>query len=539
MKINKFLLGAFALSMTFASCSNDEPAKGGDSGNVINGEKYIAVNIENLSNGSRATVVGSPEFEDAKGQEGVITAPNLYFFFFDDKGNAFPLSAGSVNGTVISNMVKPTSLENTNTEGDGSETKLKGILVLGKAVGEGYVGKTPKYMLCVANPTVSLGSLENKNMSTVLATPTTAPTAWTNDPTSTSTTVMKTFLMTNSVYADDKGNVINRVDVDGKFQDTPELATENPVVIHLERLVAKVRTTYASSYNVQVRKQDGTIDPNGTFNLDNEDVKFTVRVDGWGLRKLAGTAAAYKKLTPANYAAWDWTWNDPTKHRSYWAESEHGTNFRESEKYDIYSSTQFTLGSFNAAAPTENITYCYENTGYTDTEVNDRSNNTMATGIMVKATILKDGTPVDMFKWAGSYHTAADMKAHVAQAYNATNPVVLATADNVTFETNNAGNNTWHAVVTINDVPTSMADLFGDLKWWKNGVTSYYLNIKHLGNLTGVVRNHIYDYVLESVVGLGVPGNDPENPTPDEETFLAARVNVLNWHVVSNKVTLE
>ena len=56
--------------------------------------------------------------------------------------------------------------------------------------------------------------------------------------------------------------------------------------------------------------------------------------------------------------------------------------------------------------------------------------------------------------------------------------------------------------------------------------------------LTGVVRNHIYDYVIDGIVGLGTPGNETENPKVIE-SYLAAHVRILNWRTVSNTVTLE
>ena len=60
----------------------------------------------------------------------------------------------------------------------------------------------------------------------------------------------------------------------------------------------------------------------------------------------------------------------------------------------------------------------------------------------------------------------------------------------------------------------------------------------HLNGKPGVVRNHIYDYKIDGIVGLGVPGNEPNIPDLNE-TYLAARLYILEWHVVSNNVTLE
>lgn len=83
-------------------------------------------------------------------------------------------------------------------------------------------------------------------------------------------------------------------------------------------------------------------------------------------------------------------------------------------------------------------------------------------------------------------------------------------------------------------------------KVWKGGKTYYYADIQHLGNGNnqGTVRNHIYDISLTKIYGIGTPvyGEEltiiPEKPQNDE-TFIAARVNILSWRVVSNNVQLE
>lgn len=86
-------------------------------------------------------------------------------------------------------------------------------------------------------------------------------------------------------------------------------------------------------------------------------------------------------------------------------------------------------------------------------------------------------------------------------------------------------------------------------KVWKDGKTYYYTDLKHLGSdatkgLYGVVRNHIYDVKINSVKGLGTPVYKvdeaiiPQKPT-DDDTFIAAQVNVLSWRVVPNNVDLE
>ena len=86
-------------------------------------------------------------------------------------------------------------------------------------------------------------------------------------------------------------------------------------------------------------------------------------------------------------------------------------------------------------------------------------------------------------------------------------------------------------------------------KVWKNGMTYYYADIKHLGSAGaigeyGIIRNHSYQITVNGVKGWGTPVYDPETevvpvkPT-DKETYISAKIDVLAWRVVSYNVTLE
>ena len=84
---------------------------------------------------------------------------------------------------------------------------------------------------------------------------------------------------------------------------------------------------------------------------------------------------------------------------------------------------------------------------------------------------------------------------------------------------------------------------------WTNGKCYYTTTIQHLGASGipkyGVVRNHVYQVNITDIEGMGTPVYDPDNDeiTPtvpkDENTYLAARVNVLAWKVVASDVTLS
>lgn len=84
---------------------------------------------------------------------------------------------------------------------------------------------------------------------------------------------------------------------------------------------------------------------------------------------------------------------------------------------------------------------------------------------------------------------------------------------------------------------------------YRGGKTYYYFPIRHLGNngtigYYGVVRNHIYDCTITALTGLGTPVYDPEETIypekpVDDDTYIAARINILSWRVVSNDYELN
>ena len=124
--------------------------------------------------------------------------------------------------------------------------------------------------------------------------------------------------------------------------------------------------------------------------------------------------------------------------------------------------------------------------------------------------------------------------------------VYIQLADAVANDATWYPNNTSGQTVTLTAVKANEAlkDL-GSAKVWKDGYTYYYFDINHLGNKLGVVRNHIYDANITTLVGLGTPVYNPdeiiypEKPDSDKDTYIAARINILSWRVVNSSVKLE
>lgn len=527
MKINKFLLGAFALSVGFASCSNEEPIKGENGGGTTDGEKYMAFSITNVGNGSRADGDG---YENAAGSEGDIKDDNIYFLFFDRNGNAFMLEGRTVNGVAVNtNMVKPANFT-AKKDQYGNET-FTGTLVLGKAT-EPFLGQTPAQVLCIANPnTTAMQNLAQQNLSEVLRVQTSTPDF-----------SKGAFLMTNSTYVEGVGTenaiAVTATSTEGCIKNSASEAEGNPVRINLERVAAKVRANYQSEYTV---KNNAVSPETETFEIDGAQTQLYAQIQGWRLMNYATKAYGFKQLSASYTFDPVWDWNDDTNKRSFWANSLANNDLSNTD-YDLYAEEdQFKLKSFGSdITSTTNVAYCYENTLHQGAEPTDRTAD--ATGIAVKVVL---GTKaeggefagIDMVKFAGKYYTVDRFKQLVTDQFKSGHPD--ATVNDVIFEVDDASKNTWKAKVKYNTTEEfDMSYIYYNFLWWQNGITSYWINIKHFGDLTGVVRNHIYDYDITAIYGLGIPGNEPENPK-ETESYMAAALRILNWRVVSNSVILQ
>lgn len=533
MKFNKFLFGAAALSMgVFASCSSDEPVKGPEGGNGnTEGAQYMSVRIQSVGNpGSRAATDNDFEGPAAGSAEGTITPENVRFYFFTEDGLPFVMTTSGVNGEVSNtNMVKPEKITVDNT--NGSAISLDATLVLGEPTE--YKGNKPAKVFCVANATdeAAFAQFAKTRLEDIYNIKVNTPGTWTK------------FRMTSSTYLDKNGELVYWTNVTDKIKNSKEAALADPADIFIERLAVKMRVAGLDTYSVKEKNEDGSLSDkvfhvrSTTDTEGKEDVTLNVELTGWQPYMTANRAFAIKNISTA------WTnenlfngWNNADLHRSYWATDPGLTNLN-NNNYNLYDANSFAYYNYDNTKPTENIFYTYESTGFTPKSATDRSTN--ATAIVVRG-VVKDskGNAFDMCEWGGDYFTTEYFKQVIVNAYNEDkDPTAQATAEDVTFAKNVATGalaNTYYAKVKGNDFTR-----FSNIQWWQNGITSYFVNVEHLGAKFGVVRNHIYDYTFTNVIGLGVPGNDPKNPEEVKPTYLAARINCLNWHVIGNSVVLE
>lgn len=580
MKTNKFWLGALALLATgvMASCSNEEPAVNPDNGTEQVGDKYMAVRIsmptmmgtraegdEETGETNNSTLADGTNkvFEEAVGNESAIDKANVRFYFYTSDFQPFTLVKTNVNGTVEeTNMVTPQSL--TIKDQDGNVTYQEGILVLGTPSAP-YIGKTPKYVACAINLTdAKFREIANKTMNDI------ENINIVKSPESDGTYKWNLFAMTSSTYADEvdagdgKGKTMRKVIAaeikEGMLTSSVEAAEKNPVNIYVERLVSKVRVKGLDTYTSKAEDgSDATYDIIGTDGT-KKGVTLKVELTGWQLRNRNMYAKLFKYINK-NATAEDYfsNWNDPNYHRCYWAETPVDDSYLVNDEYDIYSADQFKLGNYDAddATLAQNYSYTYPSTAWQPASsyvskgktiaINPQINRDCnATAVVVKGVVKlvnEDGSlseGLDLVYWGGGYYTLAAFNDMVINAYNTKHESELPASAVKLVAT---GNNLMKATVVSGEINDNVEDRFVDISYWKNGVTSYYINIKHANKvngdpLFGLVRNHIYENNISGVVGLGVPGNDPKNPEDETESYLACTINVLNWRVVSDNIVL-
>ena len=551
MKLSRFLVGTLACTL-FAACSNEENSainSGQEEGQL----SYVAVNIVNANpTGSR---VEGGEYENGEGPENAITKAR--FYLFNASGNPYTVTTNEAPGAVAAtNYVDITTLENQGKDEPNVESIKKGVLVF-----KGTTTELPTSIVAVLNPPATLtGSKSLSDLQTAIA-----------DYSSTTS-----FVMSNSVYASE-GTKVVATDIVGKVAQSQPDAEANPVDIYVERVLAKVRVTFSNADKENQYK----------VSEDGEPAVYA-KILGWAVTRTADKSNLLKDIDPA----WDdmtlgFTWNDEPFHRSYWATTSTTVTLEKKSQDEIINDQKPTTpeGATNISVPR----YCQENTKADEhTEV-----------VVVAQLVNEEGNPNPIYKYFGEEHDSEeDILTLIANKYNnvyytRTGGTSLPgggteyeyesfiTPDNIHFEatTPETGGEDYEAIAQLDDdaldgvtiyienpdytgsnekyIELADAEATINEELAKNpaqiateGYVYYYTPIKHLGTTTGstgeygVVRNHIYDVTITDIKGYGTPIFDPDKDIDtthpsNEEVYIAARINVLSWRVVSSDVTLE
>ena len=570
MKIFKFFpLACAALMMS--ACSSDNDIEGGAT-KPGSDPQYLAVNIVNV--GTTPTRAG--EYENGTEEESKIK--KVRFYFFNGDGSPYLIKNPNVTGVTGGgsvNYLEATPGDDTTTPGSSANVEkiTQTVLVI-----NGEQNAAPAAIMAVVNPeTVEPATLKNGATMRLSELRSTAVGSKFYNKDASSGKVSD-FVMSNSVYINAGEDVCSSL-VAGHLTTSEKTAMENPVDLYVERVVAKVTADVdkdafkvGDGSNWETTKY-GTTTAVGKYG----DYDVYAVIEGWGLAEENGKAEVEKQVDKSwtDGTLGIGTWNTYDYHRSFWERSvafNTGVDGNQpvNHKYEEFKAKMkdelYTLPN----TPIEKVTNLNTNNltkllvaatlRYKDAENNwhnaeiCRYNGMNFLGIdnlkkHVASTFSQYYTSTDNTHYtqlSGSDIDFKDPDATMVQ-YRVT-PTLAADPEGVTkkYYTKNPGTTSDFTEVNKSTVLAAIEASKAEVR--KDGKAYYYVPIKHLGKAGelgeyGVVRNHFYKITLTGIKGFGTPVYNPElviDPTVPtyDNTYLAARVQVLQWRVVNQNVSL-
>lgn len=587
MKI-RTLFATMIAGLAFVGCSSEEEVTPGGNGEELGEPQFLTVNlVTNPTSGSRAggdQVTGDPDknstYEEGLDAENKVT--KVRFYFFDAEGDAaFVKKAGN-------EMVNYLEWTNVTEEEDNNMPNVEKILTAQLIIESPKGDEAPSQIVAIINP-MQEPPVAERTLGT-LATVTHDAKA---------NTTSGKFLMSNSTYANNGTQMA--VSVKDKIKKTSGEALADPVEIYVERAVAKVRlnsslTPIAAGTNIfktstDEKKQEVT--ENGVKK------EIFVKFLGWNTTAVSNKSRLVKEINPSwptnlfgtGSTPWNWAeycrcfWAINANNLSYEygafvpdadADPESDNKFQAqartafdktqwvyvNENASPYAANPATSNGDNASTPTKVIISAqlvdekgeaieFAEYGSTRTTIAGLielfANNC---GLYKKETVEGGGTkfvkiaPSDLTiktaTEAGETSTA-DGKPNISKPGRYKSYVQLATDEDGKWYASNAEN----ATVITAEAANKQLKALGSAKIWKDGCTYYYFDINHFGDKIGVVRNHIYDADIKTLAGLGTPVYNPdeiiypEKPEDTDDTFIAARINILSWRVVNSDIDIN
>lgn len=571
MKIFKlFPLACAALMMS--ACSSDDAGNEGGNPGAAGDPQYLAVNIVNVG----TTPTRANDYEDGKPEESTINKVRFYFFNGDGSPYLIKPTGSEVTGGENINWLEVTNpTDDTTTPGTSTSVEkiTNAVLVI-----NGVQNAAPAAIVAVVNPetvdATKIQSGESMRLSE-LRYSTVGSKFYKKDA---STGAVSDFVMSNSVYVNTGEDVCASL-VAGHVTTSPETAKAKPVDLYVERVVAKVTADVDPN---AFEKGNGSNWDNTKYGtktavgkIGDNDVYAVI--EGWGLASENGKAEIEKKV--------DKTWADGTLGINPWTTSDYHRCFWEkSVAFDpgIGGNQPVNHKYSDLKAKMNDVLYTLPNTP--DRKVTNLKDNDL-TKLAVAATLkYKDAAgnwhDADICRYNGVQFLGVDnLKKQVAltfsQYYTSTDATTYTqlSASDIDFKDPDGTMQQYRVT------PTLAADPDGTKKYYtktttggtptftevqksavlaaieaakaeirKGGRAYYYVPIKHLGNPGevaeyGIVRNHFYKITLSGIKGFGTPVYNPDQvvkpvvPTYDD-TYLAARVQVLQWRVVNQNASL-
>ncbi len=566
-----------------ASCSSSDDVVGGETtpDGIANGQNlYLSVSVMSANEGTRATEVGDPvdddgnkaDYEKGTGKENDVT--NAYFYFYNADGSA--ANVVKQGDTYVNYYNSPTTAEKE----DGMpnvEMLLDVTVVINTEKGD----LIPDKIVAVLNADKALTKQDGTGMSLSELSEIVNDYSFDRND--------NKFVMSSSVYSSSgNGSGVKKMEVDNIqsfFKTSDTEAKKTPVDIYVERVLAKVSV----GAQMTVGADDITVDNETLYYTGqttdksaDEDKRVYVKFLGWNIATETEKSYLFKNIDPKwtdkQLGITNWTW--PDYFRSFRAMNPAGMTYINRNYNDAL---MFKVGGVDQKGDMVynedkdiNYTYVQENASKNTTDGTVAAPEKPTKILVASQLVDKTGKPIEIAEWRGIRSdvngvliTMANFSGVYYQKDENTRalitPEMIRFADDASYAVlvDDAESNTFYLsrdaaeTADIEAVNKQLKEL-GNAKVWKDGKTYYYTDIRHVGKITqdgkgqdvpsvgayGVVRNHSYQVVINSVTGLGTPVYnpddviDPEQPK-DEESYLAARIKVLSWRVVKSTVDLK
>ena len=573
MKISKlFPFACVALMMSACASDKEEIGSGTRPGSD---PQYLAVNIVNV--GATPTT-RTTDYENGTAEESAIK--KVRFYFFNGDGSPYLIKNPGVTGVTggdVKNWLEASPSDDTSTSGTPSQIEkiTQTVLVI-----NGVQSAAPAAIVAVVNPeTVDAATL--KNGGTMRLSELRYSAVGSQFYKKDATGKESDFVMSNSVYVNAGEDVCASL-VAGHVTTSAETAKAKPVDLYVERVVAKVTADVDNNAFELGNGTNWAANKYGTKTAVGKSGDYDVYavIEGWGLASENGKAEVEKQVNK--------TWTDGILGFSPWTTSDfHRCFWEKSVAIDLGpGANQPVNPTFNQLnAKMHDVLYALPNTP--ESKVTDLKNNAL-TKFAVAATLrYKDASNnwhyAEICRYNGVSILGIDnLKRQVALTFSqyytstdATNYTQLS-KDDIDFKDPDATMQPYLVTPTLADDPagtkyytktttgttptftevdknTVLAAIEADkAEVRRDGRAYYYVPIKHLGSTKanadaiaeyGIVRNHFYKITLSGITGFGTPVYDPSKvvvpavPTY-QDTYLAARVQVLQWRVVTQSASL-
>ena len=580
--MKKYLFIALA-AFGFAACADklDDTKSPAHNGEVE--ESYIAINLMAADVDSRAED-NEGAFEYGTAAERAIKT--AYFFFFDENGKPFnvmgaPATAPGGSKNHLPLDITPFTSNDAQPVENVSDIS-NAVLILNT-----YKGVYPSKIVAVLNwipedKTYTLEDLHGIDSELV-----------------SKIEGVDYYVMSNSVYMDGANKMVDAVPLTtDNIKKSSEEALAAPVQIYVERVAAKVVLTAGGKVEGTTNIFNTDKEPSLIASLDQlNTTPVYVQLLGWELYNDYNKSYLVKNIDTAwTYASLGLNWNDYFNFRCYWATSlddDHNDSFywkyEEENQLANGFKTEYGFAVASAADYTDanTYTYCGENT----------NGATLRTKVILKGQLVKADaaaqsgySALELASWYGNEY-AGEENLKIAVANSLANTLYHST-DNITytpinkddivcdedidgiksyqtgFRLSDAGKaKTWYLYssegghqrfgeLDVEGSNTTATNAYLATKVqpaiiYRNGMTYYMVDVEHFGAAGttaeyGVVRNHVYQIDINKIKGYGSPvysGFDfivenPEYPEKFDDTYVAAKINVLSWKVVKQSVDI-